>query len=111
MMLKRNVAIPNMAPATRTRDGSLPDDIAGMEIGDSGIVTRNAPAVRQAVKKVVSALADLGDIRYYAVWPSNADGTAIETGHKFALIARIDADKAATFEAQRAGSVISGRVA
>ena len=111
MMLKRNVAIPNMAPATRSRDGSLPDDIANMSVGESGIVARSASAVRQAVKKVVAALADNGDIRHYAVWSSNSDGTAIETGHKFALIARLDDTTADKYNAQRAGSVISGRAA
>jgi hypothetical protein len=111
MMLKRNVAIPDMAPVTRSRDGSIPSDIANMVIGESGIIARSAPALRSVVKSIVAKLADVGDIRHYAVWPSNSDGSAIETGHTFALIARLDEATAAKYESQRAGSVISGRVA
>jgi len=111
MMVKRNVPLPDFAPVTK-RVG-LTDDIANLNIGDSGVVQYKASVVRQACKRVIMALGEAGvpDIHtyVYAVWPSNSDGSAAETGEDFALVARITTEQAAKYEQQRPGSTITAR--
>lgn len=109
MMVKRNVPLPDMAPSTRNT--GIAADIANLQIGESGIIAQGASAVKQACKRVLMNLAEAGkaDGRIFAVWPSNSDGSAIETGHDFALVACIDEVTAAKYEEQRPGSTISLR--
>ena len=103
-MVKRNIALPDFAPTTRQT--GLPGDLEALAIGESGIVASHQSAVKQAAKRLVAKLSEVNDVRIFAVWPSNSDGSAVETGAKFSLVARIDEETAAKYEAQRPGSTI-----
>jgi len=105
MLLKRNVPLPDVAP--KTRRAGLSDDIASLAPGESGVVPYSAAAVKQACKRVAIALAETGEAALYAVWPSTSDGTAIETGKEFALVARLTVAQRERFEKERPGSTIA----
>ena len=105
MMLKRNVPLPSFAP--KSRQVGLSSDIATLEPGQSGVVPYNVNAVKQACRKYAVELAERSNEHIaFAVWPCTSDGSADETGKKFALVARLTEAQAETYEEQRSGSTI-----
>jgi hypothetical protein len=106
--IKRNVPLPAFAPPTK-RTG-LADDLASLAAGESAVVQYKAAAVKQACKRVVAALMDAGlPAPTFAVWPSQADGSAAETGEDFALVAHVTDAQANVYESQKPGSTIGPR--
>jgi hypothetical protein len=108
-MLKRNVALPDMVPANRTRDTSRANEIANMQEGESGIMDCALSVLKPIVKRVVANHADAGKIRHYIVWASTSDGSADETGLRFSAVARLSDADAEVYNARTPGCVISGR--